>query len=136
MSGPILALRAAILRAAQADVPLAVLMGGTARLFDEPPRSAQPVYALFCDVTARDVPADGARSHEQEGTLVVFAKEGSARTALDVADRLAALIDDAPLVLDGHHLVDLAVTTIAATRDEKTNLTRVTLTFRAFTDVK
>ncbi|MFL5171850.1 MAG: DUF3168 domain-containing protein, partial [Microvirga sp.] len=47
MSGPILALRAAILAHLLGDAELAALMGGTVRLYDEPPRAAEPVYAVF-----------------------------------------------------------------------------------------
>jgi hypothetical protein len=45
MTSPILALRAAILAAAQGDAELASLMGGAVRIHDEPPRAAEPVYA-------------------------------------------------------------------------------------------
>jgi hypothetical protein len=43
MTSPILALRAAILTTLEADAALALLMGGSVRLHDEPPRAAEPV---------------------------------------------------------------------------------------------
>jgi hypothetical protein len=46
-SSPLLALRAGLLAYLAADTPLAALMGGRLRLYDEPPRGAAPVYALF-----------------------------------------------------------------------------------------
>ena len=52
MSGPILVLRAAILSHLSGDAELATLMGGTVRLYDEPPRAAEPVYAVFGDAAA------------------------------------------------------------------------------------
>ncbi len=136
MSGPVLALRKAILDAARADAALAALMGGEVRLYDEPPRAAEPVYAVFGDVTADDWSTDLDRGHVQNLDLVVWAKQGSARTALAVADRLAAILDDAPLPLDGHRLVNMRIGAMRSTKDEKTSLARVTLSLRAVTEVR
>jgi hypothetical protein len=135
MTSPILALRAAILGLAAGDAELATLMGGSVRLFDEPPRAAEPVYAVFGDAAARDWSTASDRGHEQEAAIVVSGREGSARTALLAAERFAALLDGAAPALGGHRLVDLRVTTVEATRDERTNLARVTLRLRAVTEV-
>jgi hypothetical protein len=102
MTSPILALRAAVLTAVQGDAALAALMGGSVRLHDEAPRAAEPVYAVFGEVTASDASTGTERAHEQRLTLVVWAREGSARSGLEAAERLAALLDDAPLALAGH----------------------------------
>ena len=131
MTSPVLALRRAILDQAGADAELIGLMGGALRLHDEPPRAAEPVYALFGDVTAEDWSTDFSRGHEQWLSLVVWAARGSARTALAVAERFAAILDDAPLTLEGHRLVNLRVTELASTRDKDTQLTRVSLSLRA-----
>jgi hypothetical protein len=72
MTSPVLALRQAILAAAAADLPLKTLMGGSLRLYDEPPRGAEPVYALFGDVTAADWSTDFDRGHEQDLAIVVW----------------------------------------------------------------
>jgi hypothetical protein len=66
---------------------------------------------------------------------VVFAKPGSARSALLAADRMAALLDDAALALDGHRLVNLRITAAESARDERTGLARATLRLRAVTEV-
>ncbi|WP_243367578.1 DUF3168 domain-containing protein [Microvirga solisilvae] len=134
MTSPILALRRAILDAASVDAELVSLMSGSLRLYDEPPRNAEPVYALFGDVTAQDWSTDTDRGHEQDLTLVVWSERGSTRTGLAVAERFAALLDDAPLVLDGHRLVNVRVTEIASARDKDTQLSRVTLHLRAVTE--
>lgn len=134
MSGPILALRRAILSLAQGDAALIALFGGSLRLHDEPPRGAEPVYALFGPVEARDWSTDFDRGHEQSLDIEVWARPGSARAALDVADRLAALLDDADLALEGHRLVTLRATAMTVDRDEKTGLARASLTLRAVTE--
>ncbi|KLK92715.1 hypothetical protein AA309_13705 [Microvirga vignae] len=134
MTSPILALRRAILEAAAGDAELIALMGGTLRLYDEPPRNAEPVYALFGDVTAQDWSTDTDRGHEQDLTIVVWSVRGSACTGLSAAERFAALLDDAPLILVGHRLVNLRVAEIASARDKDTQLARVTLHLRAVTE--
>jgi hypothetical protein len=134
MTSPILALRAAVLARLQGDAELAGLMGGTVRVHDEPPRAAEPVYALFGDAVARDASGDGGRCHEQDAAIAVWARPGGARTALLAAERMASLLDDAALALDGHRLVNLRIVAIEATRDGPSGLARATLRLRAVTE--
>ena len=86
MTSPILALRAAILAAAQGDAELAGLMGDGVRFYDEPPRAAEPVYAVFGDVRARDWSTGSDRGHEQDASIIVWGHEGGARSALLAAN--------------------------------------------------
>lgn len=131
---PLLALRAGILARLGGDAALAALMGGMVRLYDEPPRGATPVYALFGDGEVRDDSVQGARRHRHALALHVIAKPGSTRTALDAAERIAALLDDAALSLTGHALVLLRLGTLTAARDERTGEARATLRFEAVTE--
>lgn len=131
---PLLALRGAILARLGADPTLATLMGGTVRLYDEPPRGALPVYGLFGPAEIRDDSVDGAVRHGHRHALIVLAKPGSARTALDAAERMAELLSDASLVLDGHVLVTCRVGTLAVSRDERSGEARATLTIEAITE--
>jgi hypothetical protein len=131
---PILALRAAILARAAADAELVALMGGALRLYDEPPRAAEPVYAVFGEVTAQDWSTDLDRGHEQDLSIVVWSREGSARSGLAAAERLSALLDGAALALAGHRFVNLRVTSIASARDERAGLARVAVRLRAVTE--
>jgi hypothetical protein len=135
MTSPILALRRAILDRAAIDAELLGLMGGALRLYDEPPRAAPAIYALFGDVKASDWSTDFDRGHEQDIAIVVWAERGSARDALSAAERLSDILDDAPLTLDGHRLVNLRVTEIAAARDRDSQLIRATLRLRSVTEV-
>ncbi len=135
MTSPVLSLRRAILDAASADAELRTLMGGAVRLHDEPPRGAEPVYALFGDVTAQDWSTDLDRGHEQALSIAVWSERGGAQTALMVAERLAAILDDAPLTLEAHRLINLRVTELASERDKDSGLVRVTLRLRAVTEM-
>ncbi|WP_232631674.1 DUF3168 domain-containing protein [Methylobacterium sp. Leaf118] len=132
---PLLALRAGILARLAGDPALSVLMGGGVRLYDEPPRGAAPVYALFGDGEVRDDSVAGARRHRHALALIVFAKPGSVRSAFDAAERIGALLDDADLPLDGHALVLLRLRSLAVLRDERSGEARATLHLEAVTEV-
>lgn len=135
MSGPLLALRAALRQACLADAALATLMGGTVAVHDDPPRGAPPIYALFGDATLRDLSTSTERGHEQMLDVAVWALPGSTASAVRAADRICELLDEAPLALAGHRLVHLAVTAVETRRDPESELARVTITFRAVTEV-
>ena len=135
MTSPILALRRAILDRAAIDAELLGLMGGTLRLYDEPPRAAPAVYALFGDAKAADWSTDTDRGYDQDLSLLVWAEPGSGRDALAAAERFAIILDDAPLSLDGQRLINLRVTEIASTRDKDSQRVRATVRLRAVTEV-
>ena len=135
MTGPVLALRAAILARLSVDAALATLMGGALQLYDEPPRGAEPVHAVFGTADAKDWSSDGSRGHEQAAAIVVYAKPGSALSGLQAAERIAELLKDATLALVDHRLVTLRVIAFAADRDEASNLARATVHLRAVTEV-
>ena len=132
---PLLALRAGILAHLTGDAALAGLMGGRVQLYDEPPPGTVPVYALFGDGEVRDDSVEGARRHRHALALSVFAKPGSTRSALDAAERIGTLLDEADLGLTGHHLVLLRLKALAGSRDERTGEARATLSFEAVTEV-
>jgi len=132
---PVLALRVAIRAHCGGDTALAELMGGAIRLYDEPPRGAEPVYALFGPCELSDWSPSSDRGREQALTIVVWAASGSAASGLRAADRIAVLLEDAPLALAGHRLVNLGVSAIETGRDDKTGLSRTTLRLRAVTEV-
>ena len=134
MTGPVLALRGTILARCAADAELAALMGGAVRLHDEPPRGAEPVYAVFGEARTEDAATDLGPAHRHEAAIVVWARPGSARSALAAAERMAALLHDAPLVLDGHRLVLIRVTATACGRDGESGLATATLTLGALTE--
>ncbi|WP_375463383.1 DUF3168 domain-containing protein [uncultured Methylobacterium sp.] len=131
---PLLAMRAALIARFSTDAALARLMGGSVRLYDEPPSGAPPVYAMFGNAEIRDDAVDGARRHQHSHDLVVFARPGSVRTALDAAERMTALVEDPAFALSGHVLVTLRVLALSARRDERSGEARATLTLQAVTE--
>jgi Protein of unknown function (DUF3168) len=135
MSDAILALRKAVHARLVADAALVTLLGG-ARIHDEPPRSASGVYAIFGDAEALDWSTSSDRGCEQTFRLVVWAAEtGSAVRALEAGARIEALLHDASLTLTGHRLINLRSTDSTMAREPKTNLQKLTLVFRAVTEM-
>ena len=135
MRSPVLALRAAILARCADDEALLDAMGGSLGLHDEPPRAAEGVYAAFGEARAKDWSTGSDQGHEQDFAIAVLSKPGGSRAALRAAERIAALLHEAPLALDGHRLVSLRVAAVETARVEKANLARVTLRLRALTEV-
>lgn len=135
MSDAILALRKAVHATLVADTALTTLTGG-ARIYDEPPRNAGGIYAVFGDAEALDWSTGSDRGCEQTFRLVVWAAEtGSAVKALEAGARIEALLHDAALTLAGHRLINLRATESTMARDPKTNLQKLTLVFRAVTEM-
>ncbi|MHB2211697.1 DUF3168 domain-containing protein [Methylobacterium sp. CM6257] len=130
----LLALRAGLIARFAADAALASLLGGRVRLYDEPPRGSVPVYALFGDSEIQDDSVDGAERHRHSHEIAVIARPGSVRTALDAAERMAALLGDVGLTLVGCRLVTLRVRAIRAHRDTRTGEARASLTVEAITE--
>jgi hypothetical protein len=135
MSSPILALRAAILARCAEDAALAAMLGGTAAIYDEPPAAASPIYAVFGEAEAKDVSTSTERGHEQELAIRIWARPGSAASALAAAERMAELLDEAELTLTGHRLIRLSMTALEIGREERTNVARAVLRLRASTEV-
>ena len=135
MSDAILALRKAVHALLAADTALTALTGGT-RIYDEPPRSTVGVYTVFGDAEALDWSTGSDRGCEQTFRLVVWAAEtGSAVRALEAGARIEALLHDAALVLAGHRLINLRANGSTLARDPKTGLQKLTLSFRAVTEM-
>jgi hypothetical protein len=134
VNGPLLALRGAVFSALVPDATLAALMGGIVRLYDEPPRAAEPVYAVFGDAEARDAGVDGANRARHRLEVAVWARPGSARGAIEVAERMALLLDGAALEPVGHRLILMRAARLSTARDGETNLARVVLTLEAVTE--
>ena len=124
---PIIALRAAI-RAA-----LAVLPGALA-IHDGPPRDAAFPFLSFAATRERDLSTQTDRGSETLVDLDVWGDADSMRPALALADRVIAALDEAPLALMGHRLVDLRFVQMETRREQKGRVARLALRFRAFTE--
>ena len=133
MSSSVLALRRAIRSALLEDSALTQLLGG-AHVFDEAPPGAPTPRIAFSDMQSRDWSAQGVPGAEQLLVLTVWSGERGARAALDIADRIVALLDEAPLELAGHRLIDLRFVALATRREQNGRYARADIRFRATTE--
>jgi hypothetical protein len=132
-ASPVVALRKAIRAHLIADAALVAALGGP-KFFDEAPRSAEAPYALFAETQMRDWSADQSRGAEQFLALAIVSTQRGLSAALGVAQKLVDLLDEAPLSLDGHRLIDLRFVSLETRRDQSGRFACVTLRFRATTE--
>ena len=133
MSSPVVALRRAIRAALLADPTLTGLLGGP-RVYDEAPPGAPSPRIAFADVQSRDWSAQASRGAEQVLALSVWSDARGTREALDIADRVVALLDEAQLTLTGHRLIDLRFVALATRREQNGRYARADIRFRATTE--
>ena len=127
------ALRAAVHDALLADAALTGALGG-ARVFDEPPRAAAFPYVTLGEARIADYSTGDASGQEHTLTLHAWSRQGGHRQAHIIAGALLQALDDAPLTLTDHRLVNLrfAVADVRREADGKTYHARVA--FRAVTE--
>lgn len=130
---PMLALRRAIRARLVADASLLSALGG-AKIYDEAPRGAEAPYLLFAETRLRDWSTSGSKGAEQLITLSVISNQRGAAEAIDIGETVLALLDDAPLTLDGHHLVSISHQTSETRREHNGRFARLDLRFRATTE--
>lgn len=131
-ASPVVALRKAIRAFLLADSGFAAALGD--KLYDEAPRGVEPPYALFADVQLRDWSADLSPGAEQFFTLGVTSTMRGLSEALELAQRIVGLLNEAPLNLQDHRLIDLRFQSMETRRDQNGRFARVNLRFRATTE--
>ena len=106
MSSAAAALRAAIHDALSADGALTALLGGP-KIYDEPPRSAAFPYVTLGEARVTDFSTGTEPGEEHQLTLHAWSRQGGHREAHLIAGALLQALDDAPLTLADHRLVNL-----------------------------
>ncbi len=134
MTNPILPLKAAIRAVLISDPALLAVLGG-ARVYDETPRNTPFPFVTFGVFTANDNSTSSDRGHETKLELDVWSRNGSTKQPLLIANRIEELLHDQPLTLVGHHLVNNQIIDSDTTLERDGETIRVTLRFRAVTEV-
>jgi hypothetical protein len=132
-ASPIVALRKAIIIHLLADARLMTMLGGQ-RIFDEAARTVEPPYVILAEAQLRDWSAQLSRGAEQFLILSVYSTQRGVREALDIGQRIVDLLDEAPLTLEGHSLIDLRFVAIESKREHNGRFARVNMRFRATTE--
>jgi hypothetical protein len=127
------ALRVAIYDALKADSALTSLLGGES-VYDEPPRAASFPYVTLGEARITDFSAGGERGEEHQLTLHAWSRHGGHREAHLIAGALLAALDDAPLTLADHRLVNLRFSLADVRRESDGRTYHALVRFRAVTE--
>jgi len=127
------ALRAAIHSALSNDAALTTLLGGP-RIYDEVPRGASLPYVTFGDARVSDASTDDAQITEHQVVLHGWSRQGGRGEAQELAGALLQALDDAPLTLSGHHLINLRFALADIRREADGRTYRALVRFRALTE--
>jgi len=127
------ALRAAIYDALVADGALAALLGGP-KVYDQPPRGASFPYVTLGEARLRDFSAGETRGAEHQLTLHAWSRQGGHREAHMIAGALLQALDDAPLALADHRLVNLRFAHADVRREADGRTYHALVRFRAVTE--
>jgi hypothetical protein len=133
MSTASAALRAAIHDALAADAPLGTLLGGP-KVYDEPPRGAAFPYVTLGEARVTDFSAGGEPGEEHQLTLHGWSRQGGHREAHLIAGALLQALDDAPLSLADHRLVNLRFAVADVRREADGRTYHALVRFRAVTE--
>ena len=127
------ALRAAVHDALTADAALTSLLGGP-KVYDEPPRSAEFPYVTLGEARVSDFSTGAEEAAEHALTLHAWSRQGGHNEAHLIAGALLQALDDTPLALADHRLINLrfAVADVRRERDGRTY--HALVRFRAVTE--
>jgi hypothetical protein len=133
MSTSCAALRAAIHAALIADGALTALLGGP-KVYDEPPPAAALPYVTLGEARSSNLGTHSEPDHEHQLTLHVWSRQGGHREAQLVTGALMQALDDAPLTLSGHRLVNLRFAVADVRREADGRTYHGLVRFRAVTE--
>jgi hypothetical protein len=127
------ALRAAIHDALAADSQLVSLLGG-AKVYDEPPRSTAFPYVTLGEARIADFSTGSEAGQEHQLTLHAWSRQGGHRQAHAIAGALLQALDDAPLALADHALVNFRFSVADVRREADGRTYHALVRFRAVTE--
>jgi len=127
------ALRAAVHDALIADSALTSLLGGP-KVYDQPPRAAAFPYVTLGEARIADFSAGSDKGEEHQLTLHAWSRQGGHKEAHLIAGALLSALDDAPLPLADHKLVNLRFSLADVRRESDGRTYHALVRFRAVTE--
>jgi hypothetical protein len=126
-------LRAAVHDALAANSALVATLGGP-KIYDEPPKSAAFPYVTLGEARIADFSTGSESGEEHQLTLHAWSRQGGHRQAHEIAGALLQALDDAPLTLSGHHLINLRFAVADVRREADGRTYHALVRFRAVTE--
>jgi hypothetical protein len=133
MSSASAALRAAIHDALVADGAVSALLGGP-KIYDELPHAATFPYVTLGETRVTDFSTGTEPGQEHQITLHAWSRQGGHREAHMISGALLQALDDAPLSLANHRLVNLRFATADVRREADGRTYHALVRFRAMTE--
>lgn len=130
---PSKALRASIITALKAASQLTTLLGG-AKIYDEPPANTSFPYISVGDWVLNDWSSQIDKGHEHKITLHIWSRDGGRAEVEVIASEILQILDDMPLTLTGHTLVNMRHTTSLINREKDGRTYHAVVRFRAVTE--
>ncbi len=127
------ALRAAVHDALAADAALSALLGGP-KIYDEPPRTAAFPYVTLGEARISDYSTGDGPGKEHQLTLHAWSRQGGHAQAHMIAGALLQALDDAPLTLTDHTLVNFRFAVADVRREADGRTYHALVRFRAVTE--
>jgi hypothetical protein len=127
------ALRAAVHDALTNNPALVATLGG-AKIYDEPPREAAFPYVTLGEMRISDFSSGSPPGLEHQLTLHAWSRQGGQREAHVIAGALLHALDDAPLALSGHRLVNFRFAVADVRREADGRTYHALVRFRAVTE--
>ena len=126
-------LQAAMRSALEADADLISLIGNPPPVYDRVPPGAQLPYIAFGDWKIDENDTDDARIDSHAVMIDVWSSYAGLKQAKAIAVAIEAALHGAPLALDGYSLIDLSYVASVFSQDQKEQISRAALRFRALT---
>lgn len=126
-------LQKAMFSALAGNAALLSALGGP-KIFDNAPAHAAFPYVAFGRSSVYDWSTSTESGVEQLVTLHVWSKGRGRKETLDIMESVRAALDQAPLDLDAHHLVDLRLEYSEVRYDEDVGVHHGLLRLRAVTE--
>jgi hypothetical protein len=127
------ALRAAVHDALVADASLAAALGGP-KIYDEPPRAATFPYVTLGETRISDFSTGTESGEEHQLTLHAWSRQGGHKEAHIIAGALLQALDDAPLTLADHQLINFRFSVADVRREADGRTYHALVRFRAVTE--
>ena len=126
-------LQAAVRSALESNADLIALMGNPPPVYDRVPPGAQLPYVAFGDWKVDENDTDDARIDSHAVMIDVWSSYAGLKQAKAIATVIEAALHGAALTLDSYALIDLSFVASVYSQDQKEQISRATLRFRALT---
>jgi hypothetical protein len=126
-------LRAAVHDALTTYAPLTALLGGP-KVYDEPPRATAFPYVTLGESRVSDFSTGSEPGEEHQLTLHAWSRQGGHREAHLIAGTLLQALDDAPLALADHRLINFRFAVADVRREADGRTYHALVRFRAVTE--